>query len=73
MITGIRNKLKGYRTVAFNTIVGLPVLVDAIAPVLIDPDVGQLIPEDWYPVYLKVVVIVNLWLRYVTTTPVGVK
>jgi hypothetical protein len=67
--------LKGWRTVLVNTIMGLPVFIDALLPVaaaiLADPQLPDIIPAAWLPYYTTAVIVVNIWLRAITTTPIG--
>lgn len=56
--------LKGYKTILFN-------LVAAVVPILELTELKEFIPENYLPVYMLVVAVGNLFLRMVTTTPVG--
>lgn len=56
--------MKGWRTIVFNVLA-------AIVPVLELTELRAVIPADWLPWYMLGVVLANMALRYVTTTPVG--
>lgn len=58
--------MKGWRTIAFNALA-------AIVPILELTELRAVIPADWLPWYMLGVVLANMALRYVTTTPVGRK
>ena len=63
--------MKGWRTVAVNAVAALPVLADVLLAVTTDPAVADLIPDQWAAYYALFVVLVNLYLRTITTTPLG--
>lgn len=67
--------MKGYRTILFNTIATVPLLLAALAPDLLTlaamPEVLSLIPEGWQKWYAIALAIGNIYLRSITTTPVG--
>lgn len=65
----IWDRLKGYRTIAFNVIALLPPILDALSMV----DVHGLLGDKGYAVYSVIVLIANIYLRSITTTPVGQK
>lgn len=58
--------LKGYRTIIVNTAL-------MILPVLDLVEVRDVIPDQWMPWYALGMAVANMWLRAVTTTPVGQK
>ena len=58
--------MKGWRTVIFNVLA-------AIVPILELTELRAVIPAEWLPWYMLGVVLANMALRYVTTTPVGRK
>lgn len=68
-------RLKGYRTMIFNGVAALLAGLIAALPVIVEvlamPELAQLIPRDWAPWYALGLALANLWLRAVTTTPVG--
>lgn len=65
------NILKGWRTMLVNAILGLPLLWDVIWQILQTPEFHAVIPAEWLPIYSLSMVIVNMWLRKQTTTPMG--
>lgn len=56
--------MKGWRTILFNA-------VSSIVPILSLTEWHGLIPAEWLPYWLLFVAVANLWLRVITTTPVG--
>lgn len=58
--------MKGWRTIAFNVLA-------AIVPILELTELRAVIPAEWLPWYMLGVVLANMALRYVTTTPMGRK
>lgn len=64
---------KGYRTVLFNILAGLPILLEVILSVVTTAEFGQLVPVKYMSIYTLVVVIGNVWLRSRTDTALGEK
>lgn len=64
MVKFFRNKLKGYRTLLINALL-------TIMPILDMSEVLQILPEGYEAPYAIVIAVVNLWLRSITTTPMG--
>jgi len=58
--------LKGYKTIVFN-------LIAAVVPLMELTELKAVVPDDYMPIYLLVVAIGNVYLRSITTTPVGKK
>lgn len=58
--------MKGWRTVVFNVLA-------AVLPVLELTELRDVLPPDWLPWYALAVAIGNVWLRSITTTPMGQK
>ena len=56
--------VRGWRTMLFNLVAG-------IAPVLQLTEVAAVMPAGWLPWYALAMALMNMWLRSVTTTPVG--
>lgn len=56
--------LKGWRTVAVN-------VCAAVMPILELSEMTQIMPPGWLPYYTIALTAVNLWLRAVTSTPIG--
>lgn len=71
----MRVRLKGYRTVIFNALAAVVVIVLELAPVIMPllgmAEVQALIPDAWLAWYLLAVALGNMALRAVTDTPVG--
>jgi len=58
--------LKGWKTVTFNVLA-------AIVPVLELTELKDVVPEEYLPFYALAVALGNVYLRSVTTTPMGKK
>jgi len=58
--------LKGWRTVALNTLA-------AVVPLLELTELSDVVPDDWLPWYALTLAVANVWLRALTTTPMGRK
>lgn len=56
--------LRGYKTITFNLLV-------AVVPIMELTEMKAIIPDDYLSVYLLCVAIGNVYLRSITTTPVG--
>lgn len=56
--------MKGWRTIAFN-------VVSAILPIMELTELRDVIPEQWVLYYVLAVAVGNIYLRTVTTTPIG--
>jgi hypothetical protein len=56
--------LKGYRTILFN-------LLAAVIPVIELTELRAVVPDNYLPIYVLVLAMGNLYLRSVTTTPIG--
>lgn len=71
----MRIRLKGWRTIIFNALAAVPVIVlevlPAVMPVLSMAEVQAVIPAAWLSWYLLAVALGNMALRAVTTTPLG--
>jgi hypothetical protein len=65
--------LKGWKTVLFNLGASSPILLDIAGYLLNYPGVQGLIPEQYMGEYALGIGVVNLFLRYITTTPMGEK
>jgi hypothetical protein len=61
-----RKKLKGYRTVLVNTLL-------TIMPILEMTELLSVLPDGWQNWYAIAMAVINLWLRSITTTPLGKK
>ena len=58
--------LKGWKTVTFNVLA-------AIVPILELIELKGIVPEEYLPFYALAVAMGNVYLRSVTTTPMGKK
>jgi hypothetical protein len=57
-------KIKGYRTVAFNALAAIFAAAEA-------GELTHLVPDGYQWVFIAVVSIVNIYLRSITNTPLG--
>lgn len=57
-------RLKGWRTIAFNAFA-------AVIPILQMAEFGAIIPREYMPYYALGLVLANMLLRKITTTPMG--
>jgi hypothetical protein len=64
---------KGWRTIAFNVIAGIPLVLEAAVHIASLPEVAAVLPRDWLPWYSLALVLANMGLRWITTTPIGRK
>jgi hypothetical protein len=62
----LSKKLKGYRTMAVNTLL-------MVMPILEMSELLSVLPEGWQNWYAIAMAVINLWLRSITTTPMGKK
>ena len=60
------HKFKGWKTIIFN-------ILAALVPILEMSELLPFIPEDYMTLYMLAVAMGNMYLRSVTTTPVGTK
>ena len=71
------SRLKGWRTLAFNIVAGIApagqVTMALIGFLLADPDLPKLIPVEYLPYYSTAVALANIYLRSITTGPLGSK
>lgn len=65
--------LKGWRTVIVNAVMAAPLAWDVIWAVIQTSEFQALIPAQYMPFYALAVSAVNIWLRKITTTPMGHK
>jgi len=64
---------KGYRTWLINILMGLPLAWDVIWQVLQTREFHAVIPAEYLPYYSLAMVLVNMFMRKITTTPAGVR
>jgi hypothetical protein len=62
----LSKKLKGYRTMAVNTLL-------MVMPILEMSELLSVLPDGWQNWYAIAMAVINLWLRSITTTPFGKK
>lgn len=65
--------LKGWKTILFNIGAISPIALDLIGYLISNPNIQGLIPEGYMDEYVLAMGVVNLILRYITTTPMGSK
>lgn len=58
--------IKGWRTIAFN-------VLSALVPIVTLSEWNAVFPPEWLPYWLLLVAVTNVYLRSITTTPVGRK
>jgi hypothetical protein len=58
------HKIKGYRTVAFNSLAGVLAAAEA-------GELTHLVPNEYQWVFIAGVSLVNIYLRSITNTPLG--
>jgi hypothetical protein len=74
--------MKGYRTILFNVAAGVPLVAAAAMPVISDaaptiiqtliaPELKAMVPSGWEKWYTLAVLVGNIYLRSITTGPVG--
>ena len=56
--------MKGWRTIAFN-------ILSTAVPLISLTEWNAVFPAEWLPYWLLVVAIANVYLRTITTTPIG--
>ena len=59
------------KTIIVNALAALPAIIMAITPFIGMPEVAALVPPEVYPVYALVLAGANLYLRSITTEPLG--
>ena len=58
------NIFKGYKTIIFNVLA-------AVIPIMELTELSAVIPSNYLPFYVLAIALGNMYLRTVTTTPVG--
>ena len=64
---------KGFRTIVANVVMALPIMADVAFAVIQTAEFGALVPHEWLPAYTIGIITVNMYLRRITTTPMGRK
>lgn len=62
----LTQRLKGWRTIAFNAL-------NALVAIAAMPEVANVLPPSVLPYVMLFAALGNMWLRKVTTTPLGKK
>jgi len=65
MVNFFRRKLKGWRTWIVN-------ILASLVPVLYLTEWRDVIPTEYWPYYALALAVLNIYMRSITTTPVGV-
>jgi hypothetical protein len=69
------NRIKGWRTLIVATIAGIPAFLDAayqlLQSIADSPEVLALIPASVMPYYTTAFALLMVWMRFVTSTPLG--
>ena len=61
--------MKGYKTILFNVLVAIAPVLDVIVFLGGIPEVGSIIPHEYYPFYAVGVALANKGLRFVRLRP----
>jgi len=64
-------RLKGWRTVLVNLLFAMLPLFEVVVQVANLTEFEALVPTQYLPYYALAVVLANMWLRRITTTPLG--
>lgn len=56
--------MKGWRTITLNALA-------SVVPILSMTEVANVIPPEWLPWYALALALANMWMRKITTTPLG--
>ena len=73
MWTAFLLKLKGWRTIIVNAVIGLPALVLALLDELKAVDISPLLPPSFGVKIIAAMTVAAIVLRFLTTGPVGHK
>jgi hypothetical protein len=73
MFAKLREKLKGWKTVVINTIIGLPATLLFIVDQFSTVDVTPLVPTKYAAAIVAAMAVLGVVLRIITTGPVGAK
>lgn len=66
--------MQGYRTIAFNGLMGVLIIAAEVVQALgMSPEVQYFLNEAATPYVMLAILVANVFLRVVTTTPVGQK
>jgi hypothetical protein len=73
MFDNLREKLKGYKTIVFNIVMGAPAAILTFLDALKVVDISALFPAEWGPRVIAIMAVVGIVLRFITTGPMGAK
>ena len=65
--------MKGYRTVLFMSLASALPLIEVLLIIAEMREWAEIIPDGYWPYYSMLVGAMGIWLRFITTTPVGEK
>lgn len=65
--------MKGFRTILINAALAIIPALNIASQVFAMPEVQPFIPPQYMPLYALAGAVINLYLRTITTTPVGQK
>lgn len=75
MLDRLNARLKGYRTIIVNAIASIPIIIEITMQVAIEvfraPEFIDVLPDNWIKAYTLGVIILNAYMRRITTTPLG--
>ena len=60
------------KTLVFNIVAGIPILIEIALPFIANPDFQNIIPEQYMDYYTFTVLFCNFILRLVTKSAVGI-
>lgn len=72
-IQNLRERLKGYKTIFINAMIGLPSALYALYSEFSSVDITPLIPAKYAAATVAVISIIGIILRIYTTGPLGSK
>jgi len=64
---------KGWRTVGVNAVISIPLIIEVTGQLLGLPEVKAIVPNEYIPIYAALIPVMNVILRFWTTTAVGKK
>lgn len=62
--------MKGYRTILTNALAALPIVAEVVSAMHAE-GLGDIMPDHYIPIYTLLVILANVYLRTITTTPLG--
>jgi hypothetical protein len=73
MLAKLSAKLKGWRTIIINAVIGGAALLLTVIDSLQGVDIAPLLPPQWTPRVIAGMAVAGVLLRLITTGPVGKK